>query len=107
MTVKGFRWPPRSTSPRDPLTQVVLDRMLAGVSTRLFVTVGEPDGQMSLTICPTMSVTGYVVGSGKRGRSQTTTVKRAGGSSSWQRDSSAPGPMRRARCVKGSRRHSL
>ena len=30
---------------RDPLTQAVLDRMLAGVSTRRFVTVGEPVGQ--------------------------------------------------------------
>jgi len=30
---------------RDPLTRAVMDRMLAGVSTRRFVTVGEPVGE--------------------------------------------------------------
>jgi len=29
---------------RDPLTRAVMDRMLAGVSTRKFVVVGEPVG---------------------------------------------------------------
>ena len=30
---------------RDPLTQAVMDRMLAGVSTRKFASVGEPVGE--------------------------------------------------------------
>jgi transposase-like protein len=35
----------RHFADRDPLTRVVMDRMLAGVSTRRFATVGEPVGE--------------------------------------------------------------
>ena len=39
---------------RDPLTQAVMDRMLAGVSTRRFARVGEPVGE---EVCQTSSAT--------------------------------------------------
>ena len=38
-------FPVRVFADRDPLTRAVMDRMLAGVSTRKFVIVGEPVGE--------------------------------------------------------------
>src|SRR5436190_13789546 len=37
---------------RDPLTRAVMDRMLAGVSTRRFARVGEPGGSQVERPCP-------------------------------------------------------
>ena len=56
LVARGFGWLTvergscrlRATSyfaDRDPLTRAVMDRMLAGVSTRKFARVGEPVGQ--------------------------------------------------------------